>query len=73
MAVKAKATIDREICAGCSVCVEVCPFDCLVIEAPKFHGDIRTVAYLSAPEKCVGCGICAKHCPIAAIEMKGEE
>ncbi len=62
--------IDRSTCAGCSVCVENCPMDCLQIELPKHRGEIRTIARLTAPEHCVGCGICAKHCPIRAIEMR---
>ncbi|MBQ5683565.1 MAG: 4Fe-4S binding protein [Peptococcaceae bacterium] len=62
--------IDRKECAGCSVCVENCPMSCLCIEAPKFHGDIHTIAELAKPEQCSGCGICARHCPIRAIEMK---
>lgn len=61
--------IDRKECAGCSVCVENCPMSCLRIEAPKFHGDIHTIAELAKPEQCTGCGICARHCPIRAIEM----
>ena len=65
--------INEETCAGCSVCVVNCPMDCLSIEAPKFHGDINTIACLDET-KCIGCGICAKVCPIEAIEMhkKGE-
>ncbi|MEI3267530.1 MAG: iron-containing alcohol dehydrogenase [Frisingicoccus sp.] len=65
--------IHEETCAGCSVCVENCPMDCLSIEAPKFHGDIHTVAGLD-DTRCIGCGICAKVCPIEAIDMhnKGE-
>lgn len=62
--------IDRTACAGCSVCVEHCPFDCLKIEAPKFHGDIDTIAYLYLEKQCIGCGICARVCPIRAITMR---
>lgn len=63
--------IDPEACAGCSVCVENCPMDCISIEPPKFHGDIRTIARINTA-KCIGCGICAKACPIRAIEMRRE-
>lgn len=62
--------VNREACAGCSVCVENCPMNCLAIEPPKFHGDIHTIAILLRAEQCTGCGICAKNCPIRAIEMK---
>ena len=63
--------INTEMCAGCSVCVENCPMDCIRIEGPKFHGDIRTVAQTDQ-KKCIGCGICAKVCPIRAIRMMRE-
>lgn len=68
---KKKPWIDATTCAGCSVCVENCPMDCLEIEAPKFHGDITTIASLKEGSTCIGCGICAKVCPIRAITMKG--
>lgn len=67
---KKKPLIDIQTCAGCSVCVENCPMDCLTIEKPKFRGDIHTAACLSAEERCIGCGICAESCPIRAITMK---
>lgn len=64
-----KPAVDPLTCVGCSVCVENCPVNCLIIEPPKFHGDIRTVAILSGPDQCIGCGICAAVCPIEAIVM----
>ena len=63
--------INEETCAGCSVCVENCPMDCIRIEPPKYHGDIHTIARADQ-KKCIGCGICAKVCPIRAIEMRRE-
>jgi len=67
---KNRPYIDGQNCAGCSVCVENCPMECLAIEAPKFHGDIGTIAYLKTPDRCIGCGICSKVCPIEAICMR---
>lgn len=67
---KKRPVMDNRTCAGCSLCVENCPLDCLQIEPPKYHGDIHTIARLMAPERCTGCGICAKTCPIRAITMK---
>lgn len=71
MALKKKPIIDEKTCAGCLTCVENCPMDCLAIEAPKFHGDIHTIAYLKNETQCIGCGICSQVCPIRAITMKG--
>ncbi|MBE6997790.1 MAG: iron-containing alcohol dehydrogenase [Ruminococcaceae bacterium] len=64
-----RPAIDTLRCAGCSVCVAACPTGSLSITGPKQHGDIRTVAQLSAPEGCIGCGLCAGACPIRAIVM----
>lgn len=61
--------IDREDCAGCSLCVENCPRDCLSIEGPQYHGDIKTTAVLTDEAACIGCKLCAKACPIDAISF----
>ena len=68
-----KPRIRRNVCVGCSVCVENCPSGCLEIEGPKFHGDIDTVAFLSRPETCIDCKICAKVCPVDAIVFESNE
>ena len=65
-----KPVVNAETCAGCSVCIENCPKGCLALTAPKFHGDIRTIAELVKPEDCIGCGLCSKACPIIAIAME---
>ena len=62
--------VNVETCAGCSLCIENCPKNCLELTGPKFHGDIRTVATLARPDDCIGCGICSKVCPIIAITME---
>lgn len=68
MKIKEKPWINPDTCAGCSVCVENCPMNCIQIEEPKFHGDIHTIACADT-NKCIGCGICARVCPIEAIKM----
>ena len=68
-----KPRIKRNLCAGCSVCVQNCPVNCLEIEGPKFHGDIDTIAALARPDDCISCGICAKVCPIDAIVFESQE
>lgn len=64
-----KPVIDKNLCAGCSLCIEKCPAQCLGLTGPAFHGDIRTVAALVHPENCIGCGLCSNACPISAITM----
>lgn len=71
--VKLHPEFDKASCAGCSVCIQNCPKNVLALSAPKKHGDIHTVAYLTDPDGCIGCGICAKECPINAIYMVGPD
>ena len=59
----------KQSCAGCSVCVENCPQNCLEISPPAYHGDINTKAQLKDEKACIGCGICKDVCPIDAIAM----
>ena len=65
----AKPRIDTEVCSACGICVQDCTLGALSISMPKFRGDIKVYAELSAPEKCVACAVCEKHCPLKAIVM----
>lgn len=62
---------DTSGCSACSICVDVCGFNCISISLPKYKGDLNVYAYLKDAPKCVGCGICAAQCPLKVIEMKG--
>lgn len=55
MAVK----IDKKKCAGCGVCITVCPVGAIKIENGK--------AVVS--NDCVECGACIKVCPQGAISL----
>jgi formate hydrogenlyase subunit 6/NADH:ubiquinone oxidoreductase subunit I len=64
-----KPVVDAESCSACGICVTDCTAGALTISLPKFRGDIRVNAELSAPQKCVACSLCARHCPLGAITM----
>jgi len=64
-----KPSIDPELCSACGICVQDCTPRALNICKPKFRGDIKVYAELSAPEKCVACALCEKHCPMGAVVM----
>ncbi len=55
------ARIDEAACIGCTLCIDVCPVDC-VIGAPKvMHGIIEPL--------CTGCELCLPVCPVDCITM----
>lgn len=58
------AIIDREKCAGCGKCEEVCRF-----QAPYKKDGGYSIDEFS----CEGCGACILVCPVEAIRLKEEE
>jgi 2-oxoglutarate ferredoxin oxidoreductase subunit delta len=69
---KGMITIDRELCKGCSYCVDACPFGIIVIEE-QFNRKGVFPASVEDPGRCTGCAMCAQMCPEIAIEVFREE
>ena len=59
----ATAVVNEELCAGCSMCVDVCPYDAPALD--PLWGVSRINAVL-----CKGCGACAVTCPSKAIRLQ---
>jgi heterodisulfide reductase subunit A len=59
----ATAVVDEEACAGCRICVTVCPYG-----APEID-PLRGVSQINAV-LCKGCGTCAAACPSGAITAR---
>ncbi len=57
----ATATVDKDRCAACLICVRACPFDVPFINAEGYSQ--------IDPTKCRGCGVCAAECPAKAIQL----
>jgi heterodisulfide reductase subunit A-like polyferredoxin len=58
------AQINERICAGCGLCVGVCPYEARKIDAEKGIAGVIEVL-------CQGCGACAAVCPNAATKQVG--
>ena len=55
-----RASVIEEMCSGCRICNNVCPFNAIL-----FHED-RMVTEIN-PALCQGCGTCVAACPSGAI------
>jgi heterodisulfide reductase subunit A len=55
------AVVDKDLCIGCGLCEEICPYGAPKIEEGK--SEIREIS-------CRGCGSCAAECPKRAITMR---
>jgi len=70
---KGRITIDRELCKGCHICIDVCPTHRIEVDESlnkKGYVPARFQENLSEGEKgCTGCSQCATVCPEIAIEV----
>jgi heterodisulfide reductase subunit A len=61
----AKAMVTRELCTGCKLCVDLCPFGAISMTSEEWTQTATVIEVL-----CKSCGICAAKCPTGAIELK---
>ncbi|MBU7015659.1 MAG: CoB--CoM heterodisulfide reductase iron-sulfur subunit A family protein, partial [Theionarchaea archaeon] len=51
-------TVKQELCTGCSICVDVCPFKAISLESDELTVDMSL---------CKDCGLCVGSCPTSAL------
>ena len=56
------SVVDEDKCAGCQVCISVCPFGAITLNE-------RGVSEVN-PVTCKGCGTCTSTCPSGAISSQ---
>ncbi len=57
------AVIDEELCSGCRICNELCPYSAISFDEEKKISQINEAL-------CKGCGVCVAACPSGAITGK---
>ncbi len=55
------AIVDEDVCGGCEVCLELCPFGAVERIDEKAHINIAL---------CKGCGTCVAACPSGALDQQ---
>jgi len=55
------ASIDEEHCAGCKICIDMCPYKAISFDEEKKVSRINEAL-------CKGCGTCVAACPSGAIK-----
>jgi len=50
------AAVDEDICTGCGICVEVCPYEARTLNEKKHIAEVNDAL-------CAGCGACIAACP----------
>ena len=58
--------VKERTCAGCGLCVDVCPFEARYIDEDE---KVAKVIY----DICQGCGLCVASCPSGSAYLVGEE
>jgi heterodisulfide reductase subunit A len=54
------ASVDEDVCGGCEVCLELCPYGAVERIDEKAHINIAL---------CKGCGTCVAACPSGALDQ----
>lgn len=60
------AEVDEELCKGCGMCVEACPYGARQLDELTKVAIVREVL-------CQGCGACVSICPSGACQQRGFE
>jgi heterodisulfide reductase subunit A-like polyferredoxin len=60
------AEVNERLCAGCGICVAVCPYQARLLDAETHKATVVEAL-------CQGCGACVAACPNGASQQRGFE
>ncbi len=60
-----RAVVDEEICGGCEVCGNMCPYNAISYKEKDGH-----LIAITDDIACKGCGACAGACPSGAMQLR---
>ncbi len=67
-----KATVDKEFCDGCALCVDVCPYHAItLVDVDSMNGSGEEKIVTVNKAQCKGCGLCQGTCPKRGISVDG--
>jgi heterodisulfide reductase subunit A len=61
------ASVDEDLCSGCSICISICSFNAIELVEEK---DKESYAKVNEA-LCKGCGACVGACPSGAMQQRG--
>lgn len=60
---------DIKVCTSCTMCVKVCPVDCISLEAVRGADKKMVLAsYDINIGRCMYCGLCVEVCPVKSLK-----
>jgi heterodisulfide reductase subunit A len=66
-----KATVVKERCDGCAMCLDVCPYKAISLVSEEAAGGKRNARVEVNLAQCKGCGLCQATCPKDGIYVAG--
>ncbi len=67
-----KAAVDEEMCDGCALCIDVCPYNAITLseKAGQKDGSEEKVILVNKAQ-CKGCGLIQGTCPKRGVYISG--
>jgi heterodisulfide reductase subunit A len=64
----AKAVVEDDLCNSCGICIDICPYEAIVIPEEDEQKIAKSAKVIEA--SCKSCGICSAECPTGAIQLR---